>query len=804
MNRLFRCGCVILGLLPFITQAASAQSQNGMLLMKDGFVLRGKVVQPRDFLVDPASGRSFSIPQGGANYFVDDGVRRILFSPRQVQEVIDEKDRVSPTMLTKLSRLSIGDSYLPDWRVESFGEFNDRWERNVRINSPRGPMDITQRITVMTPKNMRVDSLRIDWIPRYFTNELEPRKLHDLLKWYFQKQEIKELEKQRKIFNFLVQAGFHDFAGDELEKFFQQFPDQKSNFADIANDIKRVQALTFFEHLNQAYKSGQHKEVQRRIEHMQNTGMTKLLGQELLRLQEIKNELATLKEKMDLATMSLKALPTYVNALNRELFTEAANAIAEELSHEGLPRLDLFTAFAEQFAREVKEGKTPSQSADKVLALAISGWLQGSNAASPDVPTAASLWQARKMIINYLNSTDATERSAMAAVFAQQHKLPIDVIGRMMTMLPPVNPHKADGLGLPFDLTAEGGKGQYTVQLPPEYNNNRTYPVLLLLHSSSERPADMLAKFRELGGRHGYILAAPSWGGGLQAKYNYSEAEHEAVLSSLRDLRRRFNVDTDRVFLFGFEEGANAAFDIGLSHPHEFAAVLPMSGDPSKLPSAYWPNAQYLPFYVVDGGFSDSSTKANNELFKKWIRYGYPSLYFEYKGRMADWFVSELPNMFDWMGRKKRSNPSVQLGTFHTGGGQGEEFCTARTGDDRFYWIGTSAIAPNRLFDSRVKTAPATLQARISMGNELIKLKDGATANIWNQIAIRTSGVGNVVVWFGPNMIDFTKPTVFRINSQQYGRPQDIQPKLETMLEEVYRSGDRQRLWFARVEVRLQ
>ena len=46
------------------------------------------------------------------------------------------------------------------------------------------------------------------------------------------------------------------------------------------------------------------------------------------------------------------------------------------------------------------------------------------------------------------------------------------------------------------------------------------------------------------------------------------------VIDTLRDLRRRFQVDSDRVFLFGWEQGADAALDIGMSHPDQFAGVL--------------------------------------------------------------------------------------------------------------------------------------------------------------------------------------------------------------------------------------
>ena len=55
--------------------------------------------------------------------------------------------------------------------------------------------------------------------------------------------------------------------------------------------------------------------------------------------------------------------------------------------------------------------------------------------------------------------------------------------------------------------------------------------------------------------RHGYIIISPVWSGPHQTSYEYSRAEHLAVLFSLRDACQRFSVDTDRVFLSGHSMG---------------------------------------------------------------------------------------------------------------------------------------------------------------------------------------------------------------------------------------------------------
>ena len=60
-------------------------------------------------------------------------------------------------------------------------------------------------------------------------------------------------------------------------------------------------------------------------------------------------------------------------------------------------------------------------------------------------------------------------------------------------------------------------------------------------------------------------------------------------------------------------------------------------------------------------------------------------------------------------------------------------------------------------------------------------------------------GFKRVTVWLGPGMIDFEKPVTIRVNSRIESN-RKIQPTLGTLVEDFYLRGDRQRLFFAKVE----
>jgi pimeloyl-ACP methyl ester carboxylesterase len=320
---------------------------------------------------------------------------------------------------------------------------------------------------------------------------------------------------------------------------------------------------------------------------------------------------------------------------------------------------------------------------------------------------------------------------------------------------------------------------------------------LIVLHQSGEKPRDMLDRWTELAAKHGYLLVAPSWSQGPTAPYTYTAKEHATVLDVLVDVRKRFAVDSDRVFLAGHGQGGDMAYDVGLSHPDLFAGVIPMSAQPGPMPYRYRNNAQYLPVYAVAGDCAGDPRKdVNNDFFRDWIPSGYPMIYVAYKGRGLEWFSGELPAIFDWMARKERANPVAELGRPAAGGPVGTEFQTMRGTDNHFYWLSTEAIGERHLNEGArydPTRLAALLQGNIGKGNH---------------INVRVSGVKQVTVWVlrdrrGQVPVDFEKPIEVYLNSAVPLR-RNATPSLTTMLEELYARGDRQRLALARLDFDLK
>ncbi|MBM4071896.1 MAG: hypothetical protein FJ271_23665 [Planctomycetes bacterium] len=809
------------GILPLLLLALAGQASATIIVFKDGFFIRGNVKQPKDLLLDP-SGAALPVPLAGSHYYIEDAVRRTLFSPRQVAPngLIKEE----PNKLIRLKKHGtslIGDSILPGWEFESMSDWDKRWERkiSVYVRDRDSRFDIVQRMTLLTPEYCRVDTLRINWVPYYFTKELGPDTLRKLLEnHYASDKDAKSLnagEKRLEIFRFLYQAGWLEHAGMELDEIMKAHPDVKSQALDYKEKLDKLKAGRFVDNLATAMKAGQFVAVDKALGYYQEAKLARQVSpKQVLQVQEIKNKRQASTEKVKSARELLKTITARLEEAKRKSFSEAIGTILEELHADSVSRLDTFQVYARQHEREIaaKKCKT-SQSVEEVAALAISGWLQGDSVAEPDVKAAQSLVQARALLVECQKIGDSTSRQRLVDAFTKNHKLGVDAFERMIPFLPPPEPPESVSMELQKLTISEGqARGTpYLLQLPPEYHPSRSYPVLFLLHAVGDKTEHMLARFRELGAQHGYILVAPTWGKGLRYSYQYSPDEHAIVTDCLRELRRNYQVDSDRVFLFGFRAGGTMAFDVGLSHPDLFAGVVTMSGNPTGFGHRYAANGQYLPFYCIEGDMNGNGPKAHRALFKDWIRGGYPSLCVEYKGRASEWYSAELPVMFEWMNKKVRANPMKELGLPHLGGGRGEEFCTLRSSDNSFYWLTTSAISERcqatyaDLGRKNPPVNPATLHAKITLPENVSVKKDGVVnkADIYNHINLRTRGVEQVTIWFGSKMIDFTKPVQLRINGSA-DRRRTVQPSLRVLIDNFCERGDRQRLYTAKIDLNLR
>lgn len=341
---------------------------------------------------------------------------------------------------------------------------------------------------------------------------------------------------------------------------------------------------------------------------------------------------------------------------------------------------------------------------------------------------------------------------------------------------------------------SEDPRAKYWVQLPPEFDPYRRYPCIVTLNGGAMTPLQQidwwaggyspeLQMRKGQAARHGYIVIAPQWTREHQRQYEYSAREHAVVLQTLRDACKRFPIDVDRVYLSGHSMGGTAAWDIGLAHPDLWAGVIPIVATTGKYITQYAENGKYLPMYFVCGE-KDSATYANTTDWDYYLKHlGYDATVVQYLGRgheasRAAAFFDEIQNLFSWMKVHQRDFSRKEFAVE-----------SLRPWDDFFWWVETG--------DPReVNTVlPAEWGENPISAKKLIPAKTKAKPLAPNGVNIDSGSCGKVTVWLSPDLVAFNNSLKVVINN----KPQrNVQPKIETLLEDVRTRGDRQHPFWAK------
>jgi pimeloyl-ACP methyl ester carboxylesterase len=788
--------------------AAPAFAPADVVYMKDGFRLDGKVRREATFIIDPLNGTPVAVFKGSHFFIMDDKVRWVIFNHKSVENV-EPDTNVRGDFIELNNPLGGGQSRkLPgSARLEKITPFDEHWQRAVFLVNDLGKYTVKQRLTMLSPYAARIESNSYQWNIFYLTKELGLDAVKKLLDDYpgLKKEDSgPDADKRFMRFRFLLQGGWLMAAKEELDRAVADLPKDTKEIADRLDRAKKAllqaQVRALWEEIQTAHKAGRYRYVKAIFAR--------------LPLGELDDRVATeasaLKAKYDAWDRQAADLDRLLNVVNgrlvgppTRLVADAESVIRAGAGPDTFERLEPFFTIAAQYEKEAKSGKPPSYAPDDVFALAVTGWLMGRESAEPSVPAMERYWRSREFLIAHQTTHDPAARAKLLAEYQNVSPLNLDEITQMIALLPP--PENAE----PGPSVAQGVEQRktsvpwsqnrpidYALQLPPEYKPTRSYPVLIVLHAANEPPLEALARWAPEAARHGYILAAPEWGG--IAGYNYTSEEHAAVSELIRDLRLRYAVDSDRVFLTGFGDGGTMAFDVGLSHPDLFAGVVPINARPRRSTVAYyWHNAQYLPYYILAGELAGDSVSLNRWPFENWMEKGYPSLMTIYKGRPMEQFVAEYPTIFDWMNRKRRAAGFPELGRNPNKASQGEEFQSMREGDNHFYWVSIEQILDKFVnHEIGMRTgSPAALQAN---------LRDG------NSVYLNARGIRHMRLWFGRiwdsqagwrPMIDFTKPLKIFVNGRAWGKERSIQPSLQTMLDDLHLRGDRQRMFLAYVDL---
>ncbi|MBX7167929.1 MAG: peptidase [Pirellulales bacterium] len=760
----------------------AAAAQAGKLTMRDGRVLEGKVVPLASISDDPKKRTENAAPVPRLIVMIDDDLRRTFVSKRQVAQVAPESSSYERFQL-KQPVPQGGTTVANVGMILSVDPFDEHGRRIFRMGRPGGdPIEIIQGIYEITPQWTRVVGLNTIWDCRIATSSIPRDQLSKILAHNIDPTNV---EHRLKVARLYLQSERYTDARAELEQIAQEFPTFSGQIEPVVNELRQLSARRLLSEIELRRGAGQHQLALRMLEQFPTDGVS---GEILQQVRQWKESYQTEQDQVQSFHASFeRQLAQITDAELRDRIEDARNEMFSELDHDTLDRVAAYLRLADD----------PQLQPTEKVALALSGWLVGSNGASQDLTQALAMYTMRNLTVEYFNEPNRVKRDQLLSEVISQEGASPELVAQLLALLKPPYPlpeEQGGARGL-YELTVPGiapdPEYQYLIQLPPEYDPHRRYPAIVTLHGAGTTPAhqvdwwaggwDEKSQMR-LGQatRHGYVVIAPSWTAAGQTSYDYSAHAHAAVLATLRDACRRFAIDTDRVFLSGHSMGGDAAWDIGLAHPDLWAGVIPIAAVSDKYGAFYWENARSLPFYIVEGELDGTKPLQNaRDLDRCLTGTGFNFTAVEYRGRGHEHFSDEILRLFDWMGRFKRNFFPREI-----------ECRTMRTWDNYFYWLEVNDFPAKVVVDPAAWPVPNGTRAMVIT----------ATASTTNSLRIKT-GAGRVTVWLSPELVDFQQKILVTVNNQRIPRGGGtIQPDLTVMLDDVRTRGDRQHPFWAKVE----
>lgn len=722
---------------------------------------------------------------------VFDGLKRTVVRQTKVERVspepASERQRMERFSLVQPLEVHGGEMPSHALRIRST-EWDDFGQRMFEYSEYSGrslrPERMKQAINEIGPDVVKFRGIDGFWVGQVATEQVPRSVILGLL----DRVDPANKNERLRVGRFLIQAKWYDEALAELDRLGETFPDLAATVANVRGSVRDLQARQAIDDADRLVSVGQPRSAEERLTTFDLDGVSPAQREAVgRRLRELRDEVAAHRQFASELRTALDQASDGFRRDHRSAATEILQAL-EKAPDAVAPRLEP--------ARPALDGEGKPVPPEVRLCRALSAWVVGPEHAVDEPTAVRALWDARDRIVGYLISRDGEERARLRSELeglsipaddGTSRPFDLELASRIIRQLAP----PLASLEIPPPATplirrvideVNSTPTEYSVFLPPEYHPQRRYPTVVALHDG--RGAKTALEFwGPEASRNGFIVIAPEYlDQGEATDYRYSSDEHAAVLLSLRDARKRFAIDPDRIHLGGSMLGGNAAWDIGLAHPDVFAGMVTLSGLPAKHVSQTRAHGEYLPLYVVIGELTTASTEALVfDMVKAMIGKAWDVTYVEYIRRGLEPLPEELPAAFDWMKRRTRT---PRLKDF--------QVVSSRPVSDRFFGVVIREFEPGRT------PAPETVDA---LGSKLapatLSCKTNSTLNL---LSLTVGGINALDIWIDPEYLDLDERIQVRVNGKRYFNDL-VKPDLGALLEDVRIRGDRSQLYWAKISL---
>jgi predicted esterase len=198
----------------------------------------------------------------------------------------------------------------------------------------------------------------------------------------------------------------------------------------------------------------------------------------------------------------------------------------------------------------------------------------------------------------------------------------------------------------------------YRLFIPANYDAKRKWPLVVALHGMGGDENSFFAGYnrgaiKEEAEKRGYLIVCPKGRGSASM---YLGAAERDVLDVIKEARREFNIDPERIYLMGHSMGGYGTWSVAANNPDLFAALAPIAGGGMPQVLLKLKDIARIPWIVIHGDKDPTvSVEESRRMVKAGKELGIEIKYNEVPGGdHSNIVVPAFKEIFDWFDAHKR------------------------------------------------------------------------------------------------------------------------------------------------------
>lgn len=407
----------------------------------------------------------------------------------------------------------------------------------------------------------------------------------------------------------------------------------------------------------------------------------------------------------------------------------------------------------------------------------LSAFLTGSGAFSFAESSAQSAGSLASLVHQFLEAGDRDEAERLLQGILSDEQASIESVSHIIRE---GRTYRSQPIGaLPSEqIVVRGQTYPLSLFVPASYETEKSHALIVCLHGYGFTGEEYLERWRTRLGEE-YLLACPTYPSGAW----FTRRAEEVVLETIREVRRRYHIDPDRIFLTGMSNGGIGAWLIGMHHAPLFAGLAPMASGLDHVLMPFLANLRNTPIYLIHGAKDQvMPVDLSRSIAKELDALGYPHVYREHHREHpiagGHYFPKEeLPDLVAWFNRQRRE----PLPTSVTLVRDASHF-------QPFNWVRLDSTDPIAAFsedlvDKRDERIKRRVYARLD-----------ASITGSNRIEVRAEHVQRYSLFLNGQLIDFSKPLTVLTNGR-LSFEGTVRPSVEILLRQARLRQDPERLF---------